>query len=88
MHIPFVLVALVAHLAVIVRVLTYRRNGARHCHHASWTAWVLVAVMGGSSIELVLHVEQAGFFETATAVLLAVFVYGARGNVARLLRSE
>ena len=88
MHIPFALIALAAHLAALVRVLTYRRNGARHRHHVSWIAWALVAVLGGSSIELAFHVEQIGFFEAATAVLLAVFVYGVRGNVARLLRSE
>ncbi|KWC22759.1 hypothetical protein WL48_18755 [Burkholderia ubonensis] len=88
MHIPFALIALAAHLATLARVLTYRRNGARHRHHVSWLAWALVAVMGGSSIELALHAEQVGFFQAAAAILLALFVYGARGNVARLLRSE
>ncbi|TKC83466.1 phage holin family protein [Trinickia terrae] len=88
MHISFALIAFAAHLAALVRVLTYRRNGAPHRLPVSWFAWALAAVMGGASIELVLHVEQVGFFEAATAVLLAVFVYGVRGNVARLLWSE
>ncbi|WP_029226167.1 phage holin family protein [Burkholderia ubonensis] len=88
MHISFALVALAAHLAALARVLVYRRNGARHRHGASWVAWALVAVSGGSAIELALHAKHVGFFETATAVLLALFVFASRGNVARLLRSE
>ncbi|CAE6841616.1 hypothetical protein R69746_06950 [Paraburkholderia aspalathi] len=89
MHISFALIALAAHLASVVRVLTYRKNGARHRYHVSWIAWVLVAVMGGSAIELALHAESADFFEAASAVLLALFVFGSRGNIARLLwRSE
>lgn len=88
MHISLALIALAAHIAALVRVLTYRKKGARHRHHVSWIAWALVAVSGGSSIELALHAATVGFFEAATAVLLALFVYGARGNVARLLRSD
>ncbi|PTB19540.1 peptidoglycan-binding protein [Trinickia symbiotica] len=85
---PLALIAFVAHFATLVRVLTYRRNGARYRHHASWVAWALVAVMGGSAIELALHIGQVNIFEAAAAVMLAVFVIRARGNVARLLRSE
>ncbi|WP_207003873.1 phage holin family protein [Trinickia mobilis] len=88
MHVSFALIALAAHLAALVRVLTYQRNGARHRRHVSWIAWALVTVMGGSSIELALRAPRVDFFEAATAVLLALFVYGVRGNVARLLRSE
>ncbi|KVO90034.1 phage holin family protein [Burkholderia ubonensis] len=88
MHVPLGLIALAAHLAALVRVLAYRRNGARHRRHVSWVAWALVVVTGGASIELLLHAASVGFFEAATAVLLAMFVYGARGNVARLLRRE
>ncbi|KWB84357.1 phage holin family protein [Burkholderia ubonensis] len=87
MHVPLALIALAAHLAALVRVLAYRRNGARHRRHVSWVAWALVVVTGGASIEL-LHAASVGFFEAATAVLLAMFVYSARGNVARLLRRE
>ncbi|VWD50153.1 membrane protein [Burkholderia lata] len=88
MPLPLVLIAFCAHVAVLVRVLTYRRNGARHRHRASWFAWAVVTVAGGASIELLLHAGSVGFFEAATAVLLAMSVCGTRGNVARLLRSE
>ncbi|CAB3758495.1 membrane protein [Burkholderia sp. MSh2] len=88
MHLPFALIALAAHVAVLVRVLTYRRNGARHRHRAAWFAWTVAAIAGGASIELLLHAGATGFFDAATAVLLAMSVCGTRGNVARLLRSE
>jgi hypothetical protein len=44
--------------------------------------------MGGSAIELALRLGQVGIFESAASVLLAVSVFGARGNVARLLWSD
>ncbi|HDR8932758.1 TPA: phage holin family protein [Burkholderia vietnamiensis] len=87
MHLSFALVALAAHLAVILRVLTYRKNGARHRSHVAWTAWLIVAISGGSAIELLIHPKPVGFFQAVQAVMLALFVYLARGNVARLLGS-
>lgn len=88
MEMSFSQIALAAHLAVVFRVLTYRRARVRHRRHAAWIAWALMAVAGGSSIELALGAAHAGFSEAATAALLAVFVFGARGNVARLLQSD
>jgi hypothetical protein len=88
MHITLALIALAAQLVAVACLLLYRRNGARHRHHVSWVAWVLVVVLGGSSIELALHARDVGLFEVGKAVLLALFVFTSRGNVARLLWSE
>lgn len=88
MHITLATIALVAQLAAVLLLLTYRRNGARHRQHVSWLAWLLVVVLGGSSIELALHAKRVGIFEAGEAVLLALFIFRARGNVARLLRSD
>lgn len=88
MHITFALIALAAQLAAVACLLLYRRNGARHRHHVSWLAWMLVVVLGGSSIELALHAKHVGMFEAGKSVLLALFVFTSRGNVARLLWSE
>ncbi|MBU9297961.1 phage holin family protein [Burkholderia multivorans] len=88
MHISFAVFALAAHLAALVRVLMYRRNGARHRYHVSWVAWAIVVVSGGASIDIALHAAQVDFFDAATAALIALFVIAARGNVARLLRRE
>ncbi|WP_186100426.1 phage holin family protein [Burkholderia gladioli] len=87
MHLSYALVAFAAHLAVIVRVLAYRRNGARHRLHVAWAAWAIVAVFG-AGIELLLHARATGFFQAALAVLLAILVHLARGDIAHLLRSK
>ena len=85
MHTTLSLIAIGAHVASITRLVAYRRDGARHRHHVSWVAWLLLVVMGQSAIELALGTRSACIFDTAAALLLALFVFGARGNVARLI---
>lgn len=87
MHNPLALIALIAYSLAALRILAWRRDGARHRQHVSWVAWLLLVVLGGSAFELALHSNAVGWFEAARAVLFAVFIFGARGNVARLLRS-
>ncbi|MEM5451898.1 phage holin family protein [Paraburkholderia guartelaensis] len=87
MHNPLALIALIAYCLAALRILAYRRDGARHRQHVSWVAWLLLVVLGGSAIELAVHANTVGYFEAARAVLFAVFIFGSRGNVARLLRS-
>jgi hypothetical protein len=86
MHNPLALIALIAYSVAALRILAYRRDGARHRHHVSWFAWLLLVALGGSAIELVIHAKTVGVFEAARAALFSVLVFGARGNVARLLR--
>ncbi|MBN3725620.1 phage holin family protein [Burkholderia sp. Ac-20379] len=88
MHLSYALIALAAHLAVIARVLARRRHGERHRFHVAWAAWAIVAVAGGGGIELLLHAQATGFFQAALAIVLAVVVHLARGDVAHLLRSK
>ncbi len=85
MHTPLALISLMAYSVAALRILAYRREGARHRHHVSWFAWLLLVALGGSAIELVIHAKAVGLFETARATLFSVLVLGARGNVARLL---
>ncbi|POR46740.1 putative 3TM holin [Paraburkholderia eburnea] len=88
MHTTLAILAIAAQLAAVVRLLTYQRNGARHRHHVSWVAWLLVVILGGSAIELAMHAKHTGLFEAGKSFLLALFVFAAHGNVARLIRSE
>ena len=85
---PFALIALLAYAAAALRLLLYRKQGARYRRHVSWLAWALLVVLAGSAFELALDFRSIGFFEAMRAVLFSLFVFGARGNVARLLRSE
>jgi len=45
-------------------------------------------VLGGSGIELLIDGRTPGLFDATRALLFSVVVICARGNVARLLRSE
>lgn len=84
----FMLCALLAYGAAALRLLAYRKDGARHRQHVSWIAWALLVVLAGSALELILQGNPVGFFEAARAMLLTLFIFGSRGNVARLIRSE
>lgn len=84
----FDLVSFAAYVAIALRVFVYRRNGARHRAHVSWIAWAIVAIAGASAIEAALHARHAVFLQAARSALLALFVFGARGNVAQLLWSD
>lgn len=84
----FAFIALVAYGGTALAILLYRKKGARHRRHVSWLAWAFLVILIGSVVDLTVHAHQVGMFEAMRAVLLALFVFGARGNVARLLRSE
>lgn len=84
----YALIAFVAYAGATLCLLAYRRDGARHRHHVSWLAWALLVVLAGSAVNVLLQAHRLDFFEVARAVLLALFIFGSRGNVARLLRSE
>lgn len=88
MHLSLVLIALAAHLAIIARVMACQPRDGHGRFHVAWLAWVIVAISGGSAIELLLHPAPVGFFTAVRDVLLAVFVYVARGNVGLLLRGN
>ena len=84
----YALIAFIAYAGSAARLLAYRKDGARHRHHVSWIAWALLVILAGSAIDVLLHAHPIDFFEAARAVAFAVFIFGTRGNVARLLRSE
>lgn len=85
---PFAWIALIAYIAAIVRLLTYRKQGARHRSPISWLAWLVLVTLGGSAIELLVNARAVDLFDASRAMLLSIFVFGVRGNVAALLRSE
>ena len=84
----YALVAFIAYAGAAVCLLAYRRDGARHRHHVSWIAWALLVILAGSAVDVLIQGHRLDFFETARAVLLALFILRSRGNVARLFWSE
>ena len=85
---PAAAIALAAVTLAILALLMYQRDGARHRHHISWLAYVLLVVLGEYAIELLLQAKSVSYFEAGRAAVLALFIVRSRGNVARLLWSE
>jgi hypothetical protein len=71
--------------AACLHLLLYRKDGARHRRHVSWFAWALLVMLAGSAVELAISTHHVGLFEAMRAIALYLFIFGARGNVARLL---
>ncbi|MCY0389107.1 phage holin family protein [Robbsia sp. Bb-Pol-6] len=76
---PLAFVALIAHLVAALHILAYRGGDAHP--HASWLAWALLVVSGGSALELALTAKTVGILEALRAGLLSAFVLGARIDV-------
>lgn len=85
---PLAAIAVLAYVAACLRLVMYRKQGARHRHHVSWLAWLLLVIFGGSAIDLTLHAKTVDLLEAGRAAVFALFIFGVRGNVARLLWSE
>ncbi len=71
-----------ANVASAVRLLLYRRNGARFRRGMSWLAYLLIVGTGGQALDVLVQHEQVTLWQTVVALLLAVLVYRAQGNVA------
>ncbi|UHG99188.1 phage holin family protein [Pseudomonas sp. 7-41] len=80
--------------AICFRITVYQRQGARYRAGVSWCAYALAAATGCEWLSVMLAILLA---KPATAVspfilivllVLAVLVYRAGGNVARILRMD
>lgn len=84
-----ILVALLfvgANLASALRLLLYRRNGARFRRGMSWLAYLLIVGTGGQALDVLVRHEPVTVWQAVVAVLIAVLVYRAQGNVACIVR--
>lgn len=85
---PWAVCALLFYLAASLRLLMYRRDGARHRRHVSWIAWAMLVTFAASMVDLAFSGRPASLIDAARALLFVFIVFGARGNVARILRSN
>ena len=91
---PWTLVAGALCGAICLRIAAYRREGARYRAGVSWLAYMLAAGTGCESLRITLSmvfarpVPTVSPFLLMVLVVLAVLVYRAQGNVARILRMD
>ena len=80
--------------AICIRIAIYRREGARYRAGVSWLAYALAAATGCEWLSILLAALFAkptpavSPFLLIVLLVLAVLVYRARGNVARILRMD
>jgi hypothetical protein len=94
MHLPFALLGVwpfvqwVACVAIVLRVLTFRRGNSSHRHGIAWLAWLLVVGCTATAVKLLCGIRPPpGPLEALLTVAIAVLVLIHRGNLAHVLRA-
>lgn len=91
---PWTLLAAVICGAICVRIVSYRRAGARYRVAVSLLAYVLAAATGCYSLSITLtalygkHAAPVSPFLLVILLVVLVLVYRARGNVATVMRLD
>lgn len=73
-------------MAILLRVLVFRRDGARYRPGIAIVAWLLTVCVGGYALAIILGQERPSVFVLGILLVLAAMVFRARGNVASVLR--
>lgn len=74
-----------------MRLLFYRRRGARYRPHISAVAWLLIVSSGSTAIDILLGrlpPGAASIGHVGLAVVVCALTFAARGNVAAILRTD
>lgn len=94
MSLPFALfsvwplVQCVACLAIVLRLITFRRGPSRHRHGVAWGAWLLIVACTTTAVKLLCGIRPPpGRWEALLTMTIAVLVVIHRGNLAHLLRA-
>lgn len=79
-------ITVLANVATAGRLLTYRRGDSRYRPGMSLLAYLLIVCSGGQAIDIVVNQAEVSGWETGFAVVLAMLVLRARGNVSCIVR--
>ncbi|NMP26865.1 phage holin family protein [Rahnella sp. SAP-1] len=83
---PFVIANAFLCALISLRLMFFRKIGARHCWWASWLAYLLVLGYGGTVIEWLFgRYADTHPITPIINLLVAALVIRARGNAAKLL---
>lgn len=86
-EILFQFIALIAYLFCGLRIICFDSVGLRHRKDYSVLATILIASFMGQSVHILFFKDPVTLWDAVFAVLLAVIVYKAKGNVAKLIWS-
>lgn len=80
------LVAVLANIVTAARLICYRRGDSRYRPGVSVLAYLLIVFSGGQVIDTVVNGAHVTPWEAGFAVVIAMLVVRARGNVAAIVR--
>ncbi len=73
-------------VAILVRLMVFRRDGARYRPGIACIAWLLAVCVGGYALTLLFGLDRPSPFVLGILLVLGALVFRARGNVASVLR--
>lgn len=87
----FALLLFATNAVTCVRLLVYRRAGARYRWFVSAAAWLLIASTGTTALSVMLGLyppDDIHLGDLGISIVLCALSLAARGNVATILRTE
>lgn len=85
-HHAVALLFVLANLATVARLVCYRRCGSRYRPGMAWVAYALVVCTGGQVLDVLTRQAVITPWQAGVAVVVALLVWRARGNVAAIVR--
>ena len=86
-EIIFQVIALIAYMIYGLRIICFDSAGLRHRRGFSILATILIASFIGQSVHILFFKDPVTLWDAIFAVLLAVLICRAKGNVAKLIWS-
>lgn len=87
MEILFQFIALIAYFFCGIRIICFDSTGLRYHHQYSILATILIASFMGQSVHILFFKDPVTLWDAVFSILLAVIIYKAKGNVAKLIWS-
>ncbi|PBK04013.1 hypothetical protein CNQ84_11715 [Pseudomonas abyssi] len=74
------------HIITALRLVCYRRRGARIRRGISLLAALLIGTLLCNAVDIIIYRQPVTLWQGSLAILLLILVYRSRGNLAALLR--
>lgn len=87
MEILFQIIALIAYVFCGLRIICFDPKGLRHRTFYSFMATILIASFMGQTVHILLFKDPVTLWDAVFSVLLAIIIYRAKGNVAKVIWS-
>lgn len=81
------LIVVAANVLIAGRLICYQRHGARYRPVMSILAYLLIVCAGGQVIDVLVNRAPVSIWDAGFAVVVALLVVRARGNVSCIVRT-